>query len=385
MVWPQRSNRKKTILIIEDKQELREEISETLKFEGYQVMETSSGAEGIRLAAQLLPDVILCDIMMPEPDGFVVLSQLKENLKTAMIPFIYITALSDRADIRKGMELGADDYLIKPFSREELLNSIFTQIAKFNKFEMISTELLNQVKANIIKSIPHEFRTSLNIILGMSGMIRSNADSLTTDEIAELGDSIYESCQNLSSIVTKYLIFVELELSDTKRSTKVVDNIGELTEKTANRISAAYSRQHDLVLNPTVCKLQINPELFQFVLDELIDNAFKFSSAGTDVNIDTINYKNQVEFIIQDHGRGISEDQINSISAFMQFDRKIFEQQGIGLGLYLSKRIIEQYGGSFSIKSAPNTGTTICFLLPGVTNRTGTIKMMRSNRRNIKK
>lgn len=124
------STKQTTVLIIEDNDDIREGTREILELAGYQVYEAPEGKTGVELAIKHLPDVILCDIMMPELDGFGVLFMLSKNQQTAVIPFIFLTAKAERADMRKAMELGADDYLTKPFDDIELLNAIETRLKK---------------------------------------------------------------------------------------------------------------------------------------------------------------------------------------------------------------------------------------------------------------
>lgn len=119
-----------SILIIEDNEDIRESTAEILSLADYQVLTAENGKKGVELAMSHLPDIILCDIMMPELDGYGVLFMLSKNEQTAGIPFIFVTAKSERTDVRKGMEMGADDYLTKPFSDMELLNAIETRLLK---------------------------------------------------------------------------------------------------------------------------------------------------------------------------------------------------------------------------------------------------------------
>jgi len=118
------------ILVIEDEQDLREEIVDVLTFEGYEVLEAGDGITGLQLTRDYIPDVVLCDIAMPQMNGFEVLRELQNESVTAILPFIFLTAHTDRDQVRRGMELGADDYLTKPFLREELLSAIDTQLYK---------------------------------------------------------------------------------------------------------------------------------------------------------------------------------------------------------------------------------------------------------------
>lgn len=118
------------ILIIEDTADIRESVAEILELAGHTVYEAGNGKEGVEMARAHMPDIILCDIMMPELDGYGVLHMLGKTPETAQIPFIFLTAKADRVDLRKAMDMGADDYLTKPFDDVELLNAIESRMKK---------------------------------------------------------------------------------------------------------------------------------------------------------------------------------------------------------------------------------------------------------------
>ncbi|MEO1437884.1 MAG: response regulator [Bacteroidota bacterium] len=120
----------KKILLIEDNPDVRENTAEILDLSGYEVMTAENGREGVKIALQHLPDLIICDIMMPVMDGYGVLKILSKNTKTTGIPFIFLTAKAEKSDFRKGMSLGADDYITKPFDDTELIDAIETRLAK---------------------------------------------------------------------------------------------------------------------------------------------------------------------------------------------------------------------------------------------------------------
>jgi len=119
-----------TILLIEDDLALRENTAELLELQGYDILTAPDGKAGIAKAIQHLPDLIVCDIMMPEADGYEVLNTLANNDSTKWIPFIFLSAKTEHKEIRKGMDLGADDYLTKPFEEEELVSAIESRLAK---------------------------------------------------------------------------------------------------------------------------------------------------------------------------------------------------------------------------------------------------------------
>ncbi len=143
----------KTILLIEDNKDIRENIAEILELASYRVISAPNGKVGVELAAKEIPDLILCDIMMPELDGYGVLYMLSKKPETSGIPFIFLTAKTEKTDIRKGMSMGADDYLTKPFEEMELLNAIEVRLKKSESFKKEFSknveglnEFLNQAK-----------------------------------------------------------------------------------------------------------------------------------------------------------------------------------------------------------------------------------------------
>ena len=135
----------KKILIIEDNEDVRENTADILELTGYVVATAENGKIGIKKAKQWLPNIIVCDIMMPELDGYEVLRELNKNGETASIPFIFLTAKSEKTDMRKGMNLGADDYLTKPFSENELLEAIACRLKKHDFLKQEYTKTIEGV------------------------------------------------------------------------------------------------------------------------------------------------------------------------------------------------------------------------------------------------
>jgi CRP-like cAMP-binding protein len=188
-------NRKRTVLLIEDNQDIRESTAEVLELADFTVFTAENGKKGIELAQSNPPDIILCDIMMPELDGYGVLYLLNKNETTANIPFIFLTAKAERTDMRRGMEMGADDYLTKPFDDMELLNAIESRLLKRERaiknadnassFEGLldearSAKLLNNLSVNSrIKtfkkkqSIYMDGDQPMNVYLVKSGRVRT--------------------------------------------------------------------------------------------------------------------------------------------------------------------------------------------------------------------
>ncbi len=159
---------RKKILIIEDNNDIRENMAEILELAGYETLTAANGKTGIAEALQHIPDLIVCDIMMPEVDGYGVIHALQKHDTTQNIPFIFLTAKAERAEVRKGMELGADDYLTKPFSSTELLNAIESRLKKNEQFRqhlLKGLEGLNELVISVSgKNILDNFKEDRNIL-----------------------------------------------------------------------------------------------------------------------------------------------------------------------------------------------------------------------------
>src|SRR6478735_238265 len=145
----------KTILVIDDNNEIRENTAEILDLAGYKTVTAENGKKGVAQALKEKPDLIVCDIMMPDLDGYGVLHLLKKNPETENIPFIYLTAKTERSDLRKGMEMGADDYITKPFDDIELLRAIEIRLKKmalvdhtYEEGEKVANDFFRELKGS---------------------------------------------------------------------------------------------------------------------------------------------------------------------------------------------------------------------------------------------
>ncbi len=146
----------KKVLLVEDDTTVRENTAELLELANYEVITAANGIIGVEKAKKELPNIIVCDIMMPELDGYGVLETLSQSDVTKHIPFIFLTAKTERKDIRKGMEMGADDYLTKPFEEHELINAIESRLAKVAILKENSTqETDKETEAHQLKTLDH--------------------------------------------------------------------------------------------------------------------------------------------------------------------------------------------------------------------------------------
>ncbi len=362
------------ILVIDDEENYREIISSTLQLSNYEVFEASNGFEGLTSVKNHRPDLILCDVNMPRMDGLALLTALKQEPEYAEIPFIFLTGNAGHSDMRKGMQLGADDYLTKPFTTEELLTAVHTRLTKKKSLQKYYESQFDDIKSNILQSLPHEFRTPLNSILGFSQMLNEE-DDLPPEEVKEMGALIHKSGQRLHHLLENVVLFGQLQflMNDREKmenirresETMVLEIIRSVTDK----LKVIYERTDANIHTVNDATVQISSIYLTKIIEEIVDNAFKFSTKGTIVSISVEENDSSAIITVQDGGRGMSNEQLHRISAFQQFQRSYYEQQGAGLGLVLVRTLVELHLGSFSIESVEQKGTIITISLPKVTNQ----------------
>ena len=186
------------ILVIDDESFLREMIRLALEQQGFEVIEAVNSADGVAQAREQLPDLILCDVNMEKVDaGYFLLGKLREDSATAAIPFIFITGKHDAAGMRHGMDLGADDYLNKPFKVDELYATVNARLRKAHSVREEAEKKLSLLRSQISLMLPHEMRTPLNGIISNSELLAESADSLDPKTIAEMSQEICQSGQRL--------------------------------------------------------------------------------------------------------------------------------------------------------------------------------------------
>jgi two-component system sensor histidine kinase/response regulator len=194
------------ILVIEDERAMRENICETLELEGFAVLGAENGYDGVDLPCQHIPDIVICDVMMPRMDGYSVLVTLRSEPQTAMIPLIFLTAKSTKTDMKYGMELGADDYLTKPFMPSELLAPINTRLQQQSTIAMEYKKQIKELREGIVHMLPHELRSPLVGLLGYSELLERDSQTLSPSRVAEMARAIRTSGQRLHDVIEKFLI-----------------------------------------------------------------------------------------------------------------------------------------------------------------------------------
>ncbi|MFN6462354.1 MAG: response regulator [Nostoc sp. DedVER02] len=361
----------KKILVVEDEPQVRENIVSILGFEGFYRTAAENGLIGLQRAKEEMPDLIICDVMMPELNGYEFIESLRQDPQMASIPVIFLTAKADRIDFRQGMELGADDYLTKPFTPSELRRAIEVQFKKQTIIAQKNQVKFQQLCNTITVSLPHELHTPLQSIIALPQLLMEEWDFTPDTEKLEMIETVYTSGKRLYGLTQNFLLYAKLEvtISDAEKVAGIREYaphtfLKVMVEETAYQEAENAQRTLDLEIDLQDEAVQISSASLKKVIQELINNAFKFSQSGSKVSVIGVPSNNLYSLYVIDYGRGMTSEQIANVGAYIQFNHKLYEQNGAGLGLITSKRLIELYGGEFTIESIPGKQTIVRIALP---------------------
>jgi len=359
------------ILVIDDESWLREMIRLALEQQGFQVLEAMDSVGGLTQARDHLPDLILCDVNMDRAGaGYSMLAKLRENATTAAIPFILMTGLADAAGMRHGMELGADDYLPKPFKVDELFATVNARLRKARTVRQEAEKKLTLLRSQISLMLPQEMRTPLSGIISNAERLAESAGSLDPRTIAEMCLEICQSGRRLERLIENFLIYAQLEIvaSDPQNISHLrgitTSQPAEVALAAAKLPAEKAGRLQDLVFDLADALLPMAEDYFRKIVGELVQNALRFSEAGQPVHVRLQATRDNVEFAVQDAGRGFSNEQISRIGDYLQFERRMQDAQGLGLGLAIVRKLVELHGGELQIHSQPSLGSTVTVKLP---------------------
>jgi two-component system sensor histidine kinase/response regulator len=346
------------VLIIEDDPNWRTWLESHMEAAGHLVQSAADGESGLAVAARFRPELILCDVEMPRLDGYGVLRAVRQRVELEATPFVFLTSRTARADLRQGMSLGADDYLTKPFSREELLAAITGVMLKRAPLEERLRRYHEEYRRELAAPWAHELLTPLHGILGIAALLESAPASVSEAELRELARAITESARRQQALARKLVHYFQLERlkecgwSDPAAAVEAAGGVEDEVLGVADRAG----RKTDLRMTCARAAVRISPQWLRAVTAELAENAFKFSPPGTPVVVSAGPVDGLYRLTILDQGPGMAAVERASIAAFRQFGRQRQEQQGLGLGLAIARNVARLHGGSLLLEAAQEDG-----------------------------
>jgi signal transduction histidine kinase len=348
----------KTILLIDDDQQVRTMFGMALRRSGYHVIEADSGVTGLAMARQHLPDLILSDIHMPGGDGSTLLRDIRRDPELKSRQVVLITGRPDLVTPRKGMEEGADDFLVKPVDLKTLLSCVEARFSRASISWRVEDQMLAQLRSSVPPNLPHECFTPLAGIIGLMEILRDDFSTLTPEELKDIHNDVYQSALRLHRTLRNYLLILDLQTAAPEPVPPPLPprEVEESIQAGVDEALRQNERRKDVTVDVRACSISVKSGDLIRIVEELVDNACKFSRQGTPVEVEL---GVDGRLIITDRGRGLTTGEISRIGAFQQFDRKKNEQQGLGLGLVLVQKLTAQCQAEFSLNSQPGQGTQV--------------------------
>lgn len=377
-------NIKPLVLIVDDTPQNIQVLGNILHEKGYNITIATSGNQALQSVKIKAPDLILLDIQMPEMDGYEVCKILKSNPQTENIPVIFLTAATESENIVQGFELGAVDYITKPFNMAELSMRVSTHIelklqreqlqqinnwleekVKERTFELekANTELLklDKVKSDFLSMISHEIRTPLNRIKEPIELLKFKVENKNLAELVEIIDESVTRLEKFSSLA--------MEITQLRTNRYVLNNseisIAGIIENALLSIQKLLVEKKINIIMNTQEGLKIfgDRNLLIKCLANILNNACKYSHNEGKIEISAVEQSGKLIVEIKDGGTGMDLEMLKNISEMLTPGEILFEQN-IGVGLFHSKLLAETHGGDIQIRSIVGEGTTVTITFP---------------------
>ncbi len=359
------------ILVVDDDLPLRTLLRKMLQDQGYSVVEAEDGQQALAMMIQSTPDLIISDIRMPEMDGFEFFKRLSKNPQWSGLPFIYLTAYNDYESYRQSKELGVDDFLSKPVDVPMLLSVVKGRLHRAGQIRKAMDTELDIIKKKLLHLFSHEFRTPLTHIKGVSDILTDDSVNFDEDSLRKFYEILKDGTDRLQILMEEFLTVARIEASYATREarefsatfdlSRVIDEIKlSFMDRAKEKGIALIKEMPEHDIHVIGCEAQIRE-----ILKRLMDNALQFTPREGVVKICLTAHDRAVSIDVQDTGPGIEpSEQTRIFERFYQVNRIQTEQQGIGLGLYISRAFAEINGGTLIVTSTPGKGSRFTLLLP---------------------
>lgn len=355
--------KKPLILIIDDVPENIQVLLQILEKEKYRFAIATNGQEGFDAIEAEKPDLILLDIILPNMNGFEICKQLKENRKTKDIPIIFLTVLDETDDIIKGFNLGAVDYITKPFNEYEVIVRVKTQLnLRQAKLEL---QNMNQTKDRLFSIIAHELRNPFNNIINFLELIISNFDSYEKERIIQILTAVHSDGIRVSELLENLLYWspsqrakIEVKKQPFNLHENVMINFQLLSESASNKGIELINEVDKEIIGLA------DQNMISTVLRNIVSNAIKFTDGGS-VRVKSKDGNDEIVVSVEDNGVGIAANKLDGIFDLNKHvsTKGTANEPGTGFGLVLSNDFIKSNGGKIWVESKVGKGTTFYFSL----------------------
>jgi two-component system sensor histidine kinase/response regulator len=367
-----KTTRDPIILVVDDNPKNLQIIALTLRELKYKLIIADGGQKAIELSDRYQVDLILLDVMMPGIDGFEVCRVIKSKPQNNGTPIIFLTALSEKANLVKGFELGAVDYITKPFNKEELISRIKTHLdLKFARDELqsVSNNLAesNAIKDKMFSVIGHDLRSPVGSIKMMLEFLLGNIDSYDIQKIKETISSLSKTTDEVFNLLENLLWWARSQSGNLviiPENIQLSSLIRGLYYLNKESLSIKNIRFESAIDNE--CMVFSDMNMLKTVLRNLISNAIKFTPQGGLITIAAIEDEDFVKIKVSDSGVGIAEENLPKLFNEKQHFSSVGtnNEAGSGLGLILCKNFVQANNGKISAESISGKGSTFTIEIP---------------------
>lgn len=359
------NNHKPQILVVDDSTKNLQLVSNVLYENGYNVTITTSGIQALESIKSQIPDLILLDVHMPEMDGFEVCRQLKLDDSTKEIPIIFLTAEVDPEKIVYGFNLGAIDYVIKPFNMTELLVRISTHLEIVESRKKLLD--LNITKDKLLSIIAHDLKNPFAVILLNAEILEMLIEQNNLEKIKSVANSIIESVQKGNALLENLLEWSRSQIGLIDYNPTHIDLNGIVKNCFELLILSAEKKSIHLINSvPPQTIIFGDLNILSTIVRNLLSNAIKFTSREGKVEISIEKKENEWIISVSDTGIGMSTNTINKLFSLGEKNSRpgTAGEKGTGLGLILCKEFVEKHGGRIWVESEEDKGSCFKFTLP---------------------
>ena len=365
-----------SILIVEDDLVMRDGIREILETKGYTVSVASNGREALQLLEKVAPELIVSDIMMPEMNGYRFYERVRENDRWLTVPFIFLTAKGEKADVLRGKSMGVDDYLTKPFDPEELLVAVEAKLGRMRQLQETTREQIQLLSDQLTRSdrmatvgqlvaeFAHEIKNPLTAITAYAQFVQRRM-ARREPEAAQDMERIVRQAKRIAKMAENILVYTRKEPLEILQT-----DIHHLLDEVMAFISFRLQKRGITVethYDPNMPTMLVDPDqLEQVFLNIIINAAYAMEKGGGTLTVVTDwlddDQPATASIAFTDTGAGIPPE--NMPHLFEPFFTTRPPGQGTGLGLYVCRNVVEKHGGRIEVESQVGQGSTFHVYLP---------------------
>jgi signal transduction histidine kinase len=360
------------ILLVDDNADMRDYLTHILS-DRFQVEAVADGAAALAAAQARVPNLILSDIMMPGLDGFQLLEALRNDPRTREVPIILLSARAGEEAIVEGLEAGADDYLIKPFSAQELVSRVnaHLQTAQLRTEALRQERTTSRQKDELLAIVTHELNTPLVAILGWTRLLRANPPNHSV--LMKSLDTIERNATVQAKLIQDLLDISRISAGKLRLHLEPVELQSVVEEAIAAVLTAAIAKnihlQWQRLSDAQDCNIRVlgDRDRLQQILCNLLINAIKFTPEGgrVEVSLSSIQKTNSARIAIADTGIGIAAESLPHIFERFYQAEKSGSVKGLGLGLAIAHHLVELHDGDICAESlGEGSGATVTLNLP---------------------